>query len=176
MPFFAISILTFLFVSGEICTNGKQKDPFKLTFLKVGKADAIIAQAGGKNMVIDAGEEDDGERVVFFLTNQGISKVAVLMITHFDQDHVGGADILVESLQVEQVPLPNYEGNHLEYLDFMASLDGKNIQPQFLTEPIAFSFGDATVQVESPLSYMERIHCRLPGCLPTVLLYGMNSG
>lgn len=132
----AISILALLFVSGNIHMESEQKDALKITFLKVGKVDAIIAQTQEKTMVIDAGEEDDGEEVVSFLTNQGVFKVDVLIITHYDQDHVGGADTLVESLDVAQVFLPDYEGNHIEYLDFMTSLDEKNIKPQLLTEPI----------------------------------------
>ena len=138
----AISILALLFVSGNIHMESEQKDALKITFLKVGKVDAIIAQTQEKTMVIDAGEEDDGEEVVSFLTNQGVFKVDVLIITHYDQDHVGGADTLVESLDVAQVFLPDYEGNHIEYLDFMTSLDEKNIKPQLLTEPIEFLFGD----------------------------------
>lgn len=149
----AISILVLLFVSGNIHMESEQKDALKITFLKVGKADAIIAQTQEKTMVIDAGEEDDGEEVVSFLTNQGIFKVDVLIITHYDQDHVGGADTLVESLDVAQVFLPDYEGSHTEYLDFMTSLDKKKIKPQFLTEPIEFQFGDTMVKVEPPLSY-----------------------
>ena len=138
----AISILALLFVSGNIHMESEQKDALKITFLKVGKVDAIIAQTQEKTMVIDAGEEDDGEEVVSFLTNQGVFKVDVLIITHYDQDHVGGADTLEESLDVAQVFLPDYEGNHIEYLDFMTSLDEKNIKPQLLTEPIEFQFGD----------------------------------
>ena len=68
----AISILALLFVSGNIHMESGQKDALKITFLKVGKVDAIIAQTQEKTMVIDAGEEDDGEEVVSFLTNQGV--------------------------------------------------------------------------------------------------------
>ena len=37
--------------------ESEQKDALKITFLKVGKVDAIIAQTQEKTMVIDAGEE-----------------------------------------------------------------------------------------------------------------------
>lgn len=40
--------------------------------------------------------------------------VDVLIITHYDQDHVGGADTLVESLDGSAGFLPDYEGNHIE--------------------------------------------------------------
>ena len=128
-------------------------EPLKVTLLKVGKADAIAVQTGNKTMVIDAGEEEDGEELVAFLQNQGISYVDVLVITHFDKDHVGGADTLVEEMEIGEVLLPDYEGIHTEYLDFMHALEKKGIQPQRLTEPIEMQFGEALVKTEPPESY-----------------------
>ena len=61
-----------------------QKEPeesLKTTLLKVGKADAIILQSKGQTMVIDTGEEDDGEELTGFLKDQGISYVDALIIT-----------------------------------------------------------------------------------------------
>lgn len=125
----------------------------KATLLKVGKADAIVIQEGENTMVIDAGEEEDGEEVVEFLENQGISNVDTLIITHYDQDHVGGADTLVEAMEIGQVLLPAYEGDSTEYVDFMNALERKEIQPEFLTEEKEFYLGEAKVLAEPPLSY-----------------------
>ena len=82
-------------------------EALKITILKVGKADAIVVQAGNETLVIDAGEDEDGEEVAKFLTDQGVHTVNTLIITHFDKDHVGGADTLVESLEVGQVFVPD---------------------------------------------------------------------
>ncbi|MEG2176852.1 MAG: MBL fold metallo-hydrolase, partial [Oscillibacter sp.] len=127
--------------------------PLQVSLLKVGKADAIILQSGPEIWVIDTGEEEDGEEVVTFLRNQGLDHVDVLVITHYDRDHVGGADTVVEELDVRQVLLPAYEGSSSEYADFMAALDEKGIVPQKLTEPMELSLGEATVLVEPPSSY-----------------------
>ncbi|MEG2118908.1 MAG: MBL fold metallo-hydrolase, partial [Pseudoflavonifractor sp.] len=127
--------------------------PMQVSLLRVGKADAIVLQAGEETLVIDAGEEEDGEELVTFLTNQGIQRVDTLIITHFDRDHVGGADTVVEELEIGQVFLPAYEGSSTEYLDFMEALKEKSILPKNLTEPVEFTFGDASVLVEPPLSY-----------------------
>lgn len=55
--------------------------------------------------------------------NQGISNVDTLIITHYDQDHVGGADTLVEAMEIGRVLLPAYEGDSTEYVDFMNALE-----------------------------------------------------
>ncbi len=135
------------------CAESGGGEPLKVTFLKVGKADAIAVQTGNKTMVIDAGEEEDGEELVAFLKNQGISYVDVLVITHFDRDHVGGADTLVEEMEIGEILLPAYEGTHTEYLDFMHALEKKGIQPRRLTEPVEMQLGEAFVKTEPPQSY-----------------------
>ena len=155
----AVGILLGIAVCVLIATTGKTvkgdggMEPLKATLLKVGKADAIILQCQDHTMVMDAGEEEDGEEIIQFLTNQGISKVDTLLITHFDQDHVGGADTLVETLSVGEVFLPDYEGNSTEYVDFIAALQEKEITPKRLREPMEFMLGDAQVLVEPPASY-----------------------
>lgn len=175
--FFVISFFTFTLAAICIHQQREPQDVCKITFLKVGKADAIVVQVGEKTMVMDVGEAEDGEEVVSFLTKQGISRVDVLIITHFDKDHVGGAATLVKTLEVDQVFLPDYVGNHASYQDFLASLDEKNIRPHNLTEPASLSLGDAVIQIEPPLSYETADTTAEPDndfSLITTLTYGVN--
>lgn len=129
-----------------------ETEPLKATFLKVGKADAIAIQTGEDTLVIDTGEEEDGEELVFYLKNQGISQVDTLLITHYDQDHVGGADTLIESMDVGRVLVPDYEGTSTEYQDFMVALEEKGMTAERLKKAEEFELGSATVLVEPPAS------------------------
>lgn len=131
----------------------EEKDLLRVSLLKVGKADAIIVQLGTQTMVIDAGEKEDGMEVAEFLEAQGISRIDFLIITHFDKDHVGGADTLVEAVEIGEVILPDYEGDNAAYLNFMDALESRGIAPQRLTQPAEFRLGDASVVVEPPQSY-----------------------
>ena len=151
VPLICAFILTFF----TVCTQPIQSDllPLKVKLLKVGKADAIILQSGEDVLVIDTGEEDDGEELVAYLSNQGITQVDTLIITHFDQDHVGGADTLLEQIDVQQIYVPDYIGTHVEYSDFVSAMEGKGITPTALREPVQFTLGDAQVLVEPPTSY-----------------------
>src|ERR1051325_11435750 len=75
-----------------------------ITFLDVGQGDAIIVQTpAGHTLVVDAGrrtETDDmGRRVVLpFLRSQGINHVDALLLTHPDDDHIGGAATVLERM------------------------------------------------------------------------------
>ena len=128
--------------------------PLTTTILKVGKADAIVIREGAHTMLIDCGEEDDGQEVIDFLTTRNIEKVDVLIITHYDKDHVGGADQLIEQIPVERILLPDYKGASTEYFDFVAAMKRANLTPEVLTDDVTFSFGSAEVLV-SPSHLMD---------------------
>lgn len=126
---------------------------FTCTFLKVGKADAMVLQTSGHTMIIDTGEEDDGQELVDFLKDRNIAQVEVLIITHYDKDHVGGADTLLANIPIVRVLVPDYEGIGTEYADFIMALADAGITPERISEPLSFPFGEAIVSVEPPLSY-----------------------
>ena len=86
-----------------------EEDPnLTITALSVGKADALVLQQGGHTVLIDTGEKDDGDKIVRFLKNQGIHAVDLLVITHFDKDHVGGAVNVLKHLDVNSILMPEY--------------------------------------------------------------------
>lgn len=81
----------------------------RLSFLDVGQGDAAVIEIpGGKVIVIDAGpqsgEYDSGERTVApYLRRRGISQIDMLIISHPDDDHLGGIPYLLEEFDVREV-------------------------------------------------------------------------
>ena len=104
--------------------NTAARDSLTITALSVGKADALIIRQADWVMLIDAGEEEDGEKVVGALQREGIEKIDLFLVTHFDKDHVGGAARVMEEMEVSSVFLPDYEGDRPEYQSFLEALRG----------------------------------------------------
>ena len=129
------------------------RNALKVTLFKIGKADAIVLEKEGYTMVIDAGEEEDGEEIATYMKEQGKDTVNDLIITHFDKDHVGGADTLVESLKVQRAIIPNYQGQTVEYSDFINALKEHKVETKALNENMEFTVQDINVLIEPPLSY-----------------------
>ncbi|MCR5293908.1 MAG: MBL fold metallo-hydrolase [Lachnospiraceae bacterium] len=127
--------------------------PLNIRFLKVGKADAMILTSGNETLVLDAGEEDDGAELLSVLSELSVSRVDYLIITHFDKDHVGGADTLLENFEVGTVYLPDYEGEGTDYNEFIYAMEKAGISPIRLTASVSFPFGDAQVSIDPPASY-----------------------
>ncbi len=76
----------------------------KLTveFLDAGQGDAILVRSAGATMLVDTGPPE-GARLVESLRTRGVERIDALVLTHADADHIGGADRLLEELDVKQV-------------------------------------------------------------------------
>lgn len=75
------------------------------TLLDVGQGLASVVQTQSHALVFDSGpkfgEFDTGEAVVVpFLRQQGIRQLDILLISHGDNDHIGGADSILTALPV----------------------------------------------------------------------------
>lgn len=84
-------------------------------------ADCIIIGNGVKAVMIDAGEAQDGERILEVLQETGVETLDALILTHPDLDHVGGASAVLQAVAVDKVIVPYYNGEKEE-------LDAGNLQ------------------------------------------------
>src|SRR6266576_3911622 len=98
-------------------------------FLDVGQGDAAALRTpNGRWIVIDGGprtpERDAGRRVVVpFLRDQGVGRVAVVVATHGDADHLGGLPAVVEAFPPELVLEPGEPLGRPLYLEFLAGVE-----------------------------------------------------
>lgn len=82
---------------------------FKVTLLDVGQGLAVVVQTAQHSLVFDTGarfsaETDMGQSVVLpFLRQQGLAKVDTLVVSHGDNDHIGGAESLLRGMTIARV-------------------------------------------------------------------------
>lgn len=69
----------------------------RLLFIDVGKGDAVLVMAGGRNYLIDAGPKGAWDRVAAALAFFGVRRLDGVLLTHADKDHSGGLRELAES-------------------------------------------------------------------------------
>lgn len=94
----------------------------EVLFMNAGKADAAVILTPGSTVVIDAGTNKAGRQLAAFLAERGVDKVDVMIITHFDKDHVGGADQVLKALPVDLVIEPDYAKESKQRSDYLAAL------------------------------------------------------
>jgi len=80
-----------------------------LTALDVGQGMALVLETADRTVVFDTGprvsdEIDAGARVLVpYLRSRGIDRVDLLVVSHLDSDHSGGARSLIDAIKVEHV-------------------------------------------------------------------------
>lgn len=131
------------------CNQSEQVN-FEVKIFKIGKADSILVSVYDKHLLIDTGEDEDIGEVLSYLEDANITSLDTLIITHFDKDHVGGADKILKQLTVKHVLMPNYNSNSKQTVEFMEAIEETGVTATRLTEPFDFEFGEAQVSVLPP--------------------------
>lgn len=140
-------------LTAAACGKKEEKQTYpelKVTFLDVGKADSIAIQTENSTVVIDCGQKGDGKDLVALLEESGVTSVDYLIITHYDQDHVGGASKLIKNIEVKDILAPDYEEQSEEMDKYHSAMAEKGIEPQLLTSDLSFTLDGAEFTVYAP--------------------------
>lgn len=122
----------------------------KVTFLDVGQGDCTLIQADGQNMVLDVGNNDQGERVVSYLKAQGIEKLDYFLLSHPDADHIGGGDNVLENFEVQTVIMPDVANDTMTYQEVMEDISRYDVDVKHPEVGDIFTLGDAEFTILCP--------------------------
>lgn len=81
-------------------------DILKIYYIDVGQADCTLIVNKNKTMLIDAGNNEDGQLIVEYIKSLGIEKIDYLVGTHAHEDHIGGIDNIIKSFDIGTVYFP----------------------------------------------------------------------
>ncbi len=112
-----------------------------------GKADAILLQFEGHNVLVDTGEHGDGEEIVAELKSRNVDKIDLLILTHHDKDHIGGADVILDRLPVSEIRMPDYEIDSKQYSQLTAALSKSSAEIIRMQADDSFSIGSADFKI-----------------------------
>ncbi|MBQ9042975.1 MAG: MBL fold metallo-hydrolase [Eggerthellaceae bacterium] len=123
-------------------SDGGTMDGVRVSFIDVGKGDCILVQAGGSAALIDTGYDSTSDEVLSYLSDLGVSRLDWVVLTHYDQDHVGGLRAIGEKLDIGTVFLPGYVGKDKNYKTAMSAIEGLGLATQLVTERLHLKLGD----------------------------------
>lgn len=125
-----------------------------LYMLNVGQGDSLVLRAGGKTMVIDAGQKERGRLIVEpFLRSMNIDRIDCLVATHADADHIGGMADLIDHFPIGRF----IEGNDISDSEIFAQLEKKIAQRGVPKSPARAGdtisgFGPAKIRLLGPVA------------------------
>ena len=126
-------------------------DDLKVYFIDVGQADSILVTSKDKAMLIDAGNNEDGEDVVNFIKEKGITKLNYVIGTHPHEDHIGGLDDVINAFDIDNVLLPDITTNTKTFEDVLDAIENKHLE---ITTPQigdTFTLGESNCEVKSTI-------------------------
>lgn len=104
-------IFIFIILGAALISTKNKEQELTVHFIDVGQGDSILIQTPqGKNMLLDTGgwreefirEDGAGNKVVVpYLRRLGVRKIDVLVLTHPDEDHAGGAKAVLKNFPVK---------------------------------------------------------------------------
>jgi len=76
--------------------------------IDVGQGDCILIETLEGVVLIDSGTNDSEEAVFDYLERLDIEKIDYFILTHAHDDHIGGADMILESFEVNRIMYGEY--------------------------------------------------------------------
>ena len=113
----------------------------------IGKADCSLLSFDGMNVLIDVGEEDDGADIVRELQKLQVKKLDLVILTHFDKDHIGGFCEVADAMPMDKVILPDYVRDSDLYRSMEDALQLHGIPAERLSDDAVFALGRAAFTV-----------------------------
>ena len=131
--------------SGELPQNGLQ-----VHFIDVGQGDSILIRQKDHSMLVDAGENDQGDVVVSYLKSQGIDQLDYVIGTHPHSDHIGGLDDVIQSFEVDRVFLPPIEHTTATFEEVLDAIEVKDLSLTLPQVGDVWELGEASFTILAP--------------------------
>ncbi len=116
-------------------------------FLDVGQADSILIRAGNNNMLIDAGNNEDGALIVSYLKELGVEQLDYVVGTHPHEDHIGGMDDIINNFDIETYMMPDVLSTTKTFEDVLTALSNNNLTYLVPKEGSSYDLGSADVKI-----------------------------
>ena len=129
--------------TAAVAADETEEELFRITSIDVGKGDCLLVQTGSHNVVIDSGYNSTSDIVIDHLKKCGIEDLDAMIISHYDKDHVGGADEIIENFSVSKLYLPDYAGTGKGYKNMMKAAQKAGVSFESVKDDSSFSLGDA---------------------------------
>ncbi len=101
----------------------------KIYFFDVGQAESILITNNGHNMIIDAGNNEDGPKLVEYIKNElHITKFDYIISTHPHEDHIGGIDNIIKNFEIDNIYMPDVTTTTKSYEDVLKAIEKKKLQ------------------------------------------------
>jgi len=125
------------------------------TALDVGQGQCLLLESQGFTAMIDCGGEagkEVGEQATRHLHSHGQTRLDVLVLTHYDWDHVSGAVQLLQRVSVGHLLLPEQAEPSGMHRQIVAAAQAEGTEVHYVTQLTEIAFSEGKLQIFPPVS------------------------
>ena len=131
--------------------NRLEENQIQIHFIDVGQGDAALIHTSEGNILIDGGTGESEEHLRAYLDNLGVKTIRYAIFTHPDEDHIGGADMILRCYDVATVLLPPAEYTAKTAQTMMNAMEKEGCEILWASPNTVLQVGDVTCTILAPL-------------------------
>ena len=151
----SIGVLIFIILTLALISNVKEENfeyivdtsKLQIIYFDVGQADSTLIMNNGKTVLIDGGNDSDGDDLVKYIKSQKISKIDMVIATHLHADHIGGLDDVIDSFDIGTVYMPDTVNTDKQVEEFLDAMERKKLEYEVPEIGTKFDVGLANCEV-----------------------------
>ena len=138
------------------CSCDQYKDFLSVHIIDVGQGDCILIKTPeDQNILVDGGDENCYKFIKTYLKLHKVKKLDIVIATHFDKDHIGSLDEVINNFNVKKIYSPNQKCDSSHYDNLVKSCQNKNLKISHLSKGDSIEVNSNTnISILSP-SYIQ---------------------
>lgn len=121
-------------------------------FIDVGQGDAALIRTEKGDILIDAGTNASEDELKAYLDSLGVTDIEYAVFTHPHEDHIGGADMVLNTYNVKNVVLPDATSTSKTFERMMDAIEAEKCEVIEATPEKTFTVGELTCTILAPIS------------------------
>lgn len=132
-----------------------QRCRMRVSLLDVGQGQCVLLESGSFAAMVDCGgssEDYSGETAAQYLGAVGRDKLNVLIVTHYDLDHMGGVRQLLSRVRVENLLIPDTDPGTENRAALERAAEEFGVPITYVTQDLCMESPYAALTVFAPVS------------------------
>ena len=146
---------------------------FAIHYIDVGQGDAALVVCDDKTMLIDGGKPSASSTIYTYLKNLNIDYLDYIVVSHADDDHIGGLSAPLAKMNVGNVIAPETEADTRSYNSLKTKTEEQGLAIQHPKPGDSIDLGGSKIEFYGPITESESD--RNNGSIVMKIIYGDTS-